>query len=109
MFAVALLAAPSAPVLAPNSSVNSDAWPPSRFQGDNAARVLFVHPRLIDDLCGKAPTGFQTEACSTGNIVILPNPCLFDHSDEFARLTCHEIGHIAGWPGTHGDARRRVV
>ena len=103
MLAVALLAAPSAPVLAPNSTTTSDAWPPVRFQGDNAARVLFVAPGLIDSLCGEPPAGFAVEACEKDGVIVLPNPCLSDHSDEFARLTCHEIGHIAGWPGTHGD------
>ena len=106
-----LLAAASlmaAPALAPNSTMTSDAWPPARFQGDNASTVLFVAPGLIDQLCGKAPAGYRTEACSDDNLVILPNPCLFPHDDNFARLTCHEIGHVAGWPASHGDAMRRV-
>ena len=106
LLVVALLAAPSS--LAPNSTMSSDAWPPTRFQSDNAAKVLFVAPGLIDELCGKAPPGFQTEACQSGNTIVLPNPCGFDHGDDYARLSCHEIGHLGGWPASHGDAQRRV-
>ena len=95
-------------VLAPNSTLNTDVWPPVRFQGDTAVRAMFVHPRLINDLCGTAPAGFVTEACSQGNIVILPNPCLADRTDEYARLVCHEIAHTNLWPASHGDAMRRV-
>ena len=106
-----LLAAASlmaAPTLAPNSTMTSDAWPPTRFQGDNAAAVLFVAPGLIDQLCGKAPAGYKTEACQEGEVMVLPNPCGFPHDDDFARLSCHELGHRNLWPSSHGDAMRRV-
>ena len=108
MLAVALLAAPSAPALAPNSTTTSDAWPPTRFQGDTGAKVMFVAPGLIGSLCGEAPAGFVIEACTEGVMMVLPNPCLFEHTDEYAKLVCHELGHRNLWPSTHGDASRRV-
>ena len=102
----------------PNSTPNTDAWPPLRFQGDNTATVLYVDPALIDALCGKAPDGWKTEACTTGNTTILPNPCAFPRDDPFAQLACHEAGHLPrinhkgeempGWPANHGDARARL-
>ena len=105
LLAVALVASSFA---APNSTMTSDAWPPTRFQGDNAAAVLFVAPGLIDQLCGKAPAGYITEACQEGETIVLPNPCLFPHDDNFARLSCHELGHRNLWPASHGDAMRRA-
>ena len=104
--------------LQPNSTLNTDAWPPVRFQGDNTATIAYVDPTLIDMLCGKAPNGWKTQACTTGNVTILPNPCTFPHDDAFAKLACHESAHLPrannvgdplpGWPREHGDSRTRL-
>lgn len=89
--------------LAPHSTPYSDAWPPERYDQDEGATVVFVNPRLIASLCGAPPKGMIVEACEDEDRIILPNPCGFPKTDEYARLACHEKAHRSGWPGTHGD------
>jgi antirestriction protein ArdC len=45
----------------------------------------------------------KTNACATGERLVLPNPCAFGSNDRYAALLCHELGHANGWPPTHGD------
>lgn len=105
--AVALFAAVAAP-LAPNSTLYSDGTPPERFQKDGAAVVLFVSTQDdINAICGKAPEGRRTMACThfedgKAPIITMPNPCNVTY-DYYAHLICHELGHVNGWPRTHGD------
>jgi antirestriction protein ArdC len=35
-------------------------------------------------------------------LLIMPDPCKFPATDNYARLMCHELGHLDGWPGSHG-------
>jgi hypothetical protein len=95
-------------LLAPNSTMNSDAWPPLRFRGEMVGIVAFVDPAAIDGICGKAPAPWKTEACTDATMIVLPNPCSYPTTDDYARLACHEKGHRLGWPGSHGDARARL-
>jgi hypothetical protein len=97
---VALLIAPFS--VAATVSMTDDGYPPVNYQGDATATVQFVNQDQIDSLCGKAPKGFQTEACQTGPKIILPNPCSAEFKGEvYARLSCHELGHLNGWPSNH--------
>jgi hypothetical protein len=94
--------------LAPHSTLYSDGIPPARFQKDGVAVVLFVSPDGIDGLCGKAGPGRVMLACTNWTakgvaIVTLPNPCPRADKEYFARIACHELGHVGGWPATHGD------
>lgn len=105
ILALALLPAQTSP--APNSTLWSSASPPPRYHGNAVVVTGYVSPAMIGELCGKAPPGMVMMACSgndkDGNpLIIIPNPCLFD-DQSFARLLCHEKGHILGWPATHGD------
>lgn len=35
-------------------------------------------------------------------LVMMPNPCLPAYrSESYAKLLCHEQGHVNGWPGDH--------
>jgi hypothetical protein len=105
--AAVLLAAVAAP-LAPHSTLYSDGTPPDRFQKDGAAIVMFVSTRdQMDAICGKAPPGLKTMACTHMEdgkpaIVTMANPCGVTY-DYYAHLLCHEMGHVNGWPRTHGD------
>lgn len=91
-----------APALAPNSTLISTGVPPARYRKDNAAVVYFVDD--VSPLCGRASTpGFVIVACARGNQIAMPNPCRFAASEYYARIMCHELGHVSGWPGTHGD------
>lgn len=79
-----------------------DGWPPMRFRKDNHATVFYVAPKDIQLACNvKLP---ELEACTKllYNTVVLPNPCTFPDEERFARLACHELGHLNGWPGEHG-------
>ena len=102
LFAVlAAVAAPSAPALF------SDAKPPARFQGPTTVVLQVTDQAGIDRVChplfGKPPAGMKTDACHTGEKVVLPNPCTFPQSDGYARMLCHELGHANGWSANHED------
>jgi hypothetical protein len=53
--------------------------------------------------CDEKGDPLPSEACSFGppNEIYMPNPCSFPPSDDYARLMCHEIGHLNGWPDNH--------
>lgn len=96
--AVALLAA--APAM-PHVDI-----PPPDFQRapDAPAVVIYGHPAAVDAVCreGTGLVGGTIFACTfpARRAQIMPNPCLFP--DEFyARLQCHENGHLPRADGTH--------
>lgn len=79
-----------------------DHWPPVRWRGVGETAVIFARTQAeIDELCGMAPHGLTTEACTTDSgIEVLPDPCAF--AGEYARIGCHENAHrFKGWPGSH--------
>jgi hypothetical protein len=103
----AALFALAAGALAPHSTLYSDGTPPARFQSDSAAIILFVSGDGVEQLCGKSPPGLRTMACTKTPpdkppLMVMPNPCLVEY-DYYAHLLCHELGHVNGWPATHGD------
>lgn len=103
---LALLAAATGHVPTGNGTPNFDGWPPARFAGGNAARVYFTTQAVINRKCDDIPDppGFYTEACSSGphpNTIYAPNPCAFPAGDDYARLLCHELAHLNGWPESH--------
>jgi len=99
-----VLVKPDHPV-APNSTYYSDGAPPARFRADNQVEVVFRSPTEVARICGGGtpPTcGMQILACQQGGKIYMPNPC--GSAEEFyGRLLCHELGHLNGWPSTHGD------
>ncbi len=100
------LAAAAVTALAPNAALFTDVTPPTRFQQDATVVLQTSDQAGIDGACqtlfGKPPTGRKTNACFTGQRVIMPNPCAFPASDAYAHMLCHELGHANGWPSTHG-------
>lgn len=101
------LAAIALATMAPNSTLWSDGIPPERFHRQVAvARVIFVPKNRIAATCHvQAPAGLGVVACSRPekNLIIMPDPCPAADTDYYARIACHELGHLAGWPTTHGD------
>jgi hypothetical protein len=85
----------------------SDARPPVTLQQNRTVTVEFAGQGRINSVChslfGAPPAGMKTNACATGQRLMLPNPCAFGPSDRYAALLCHELGHANGWPSTHGD------
>lgn len=85
----------------------TDARPPERFQSDAAFTVEVRDQKGINRVChplfGVPPAGMKTDACSTEGRVIMPNPCDFAETERYARMLCHEMAHVNGWPPTHGD------
>jgi hypothetical protein len=106
MMALALLVAAGV-FLPAHSTLYSDARPPAVFQHDATVTLRFAGQAQIDASCqilfGKAPAGLRTNACTTKQDLIMPNPCGYPDSDPYAHLLCHELGHANGWPPTHGD------
>jgi hypothetical protein len=72
--------------------------------------VIFGHAPLVDRLCSDEATGPGDQvplACvrSDGKghaFLIAANPCLAARRDLYAAILCHELGHLNGWPSTHG-------
>jgi hypothetical protein len=105
MLLAALAAAAAA--LAPNSSLYSDATPPTRFQGGAMVELQLTDQAGVDKAChprfGEPPAGMKTDACAFGTHIVAPKPCAYAATDQYAHLLCHELGHVNGWPATHGD------
>ena len=79
-------------------------YPPVRYHKDDFALVAFTSD--VEAICGKGAPGYRIIACaySERRVVIMPNPCSMEFTGEqFARIMCHEMGHIQGWPATHDD------
>lgn len=96
-------------VARPSSPIDAG-WPPPRFRGDNTVpKVTFAGSAKVRALCGvPAKPDQEVLACTgltnTGDAtrMVLPNPCVGFHGEEFAKLACHELGHVNSWPIDHG-------
>lgn len=90
----------------PGSEVASGK-PPVRYRGDTTALVMFVSD--VETACREAGLkvvkGTVTEACTVLGgpqpAIIVPNAC--KKGGQYAVNFCHEIGHVNGWPPTHGE------
>lgn len=102
--AIMLIVLSAVPAGAKTGTYVDDGYPPKNLQGDLMMNgvVEFLHDVQIG--CGKADPGTILEACSIESApkLVLPNPCDPKFAGQsFARLTCHELGHLHGWPGNH--------
>jgi len=91
----------TAPALAPNSTLYSDGIPPARYQGNNSLALTVVDD--LNTVCGTPPPGKHFLGCVRGGRTFMPNPCRTASEHPYPRILCHELGHVNGWPGTHGD------
>lgn len=100
---VSVLTGCDEPVSPPQRGVVFDGSPPLKFQGDANVTVRYV--TNIEEACYAA--GLEripntvVQACTITSvypaIVFLPNPCQRGGD----KTTCHELGHVNGWPATH--------
>ncbi len=87
----------------------SNATPPVKYQGNTATVLVTIDDANTEKTCGVAPEGWHYMACEyrdkkTGTpIILIPNPCKYDETDEYAHLLCHELGHVNGWNRTHDN------
>lgn len=72
--------------------------PPTRYQGDNSATVVFTTEAEVQRQCPMQPPRFAL-GCTVGGTIYLPNPCRW--RDAYATLACHELGHVSGWSAFH--------
>jgi hypothetical protein len=89
-------------VTTPNSTYYSNGEPPARFAHiPNVVLHIRYGQQAINDLCGRPPCGMMFLGCTSGTNMALPDPFSMD-GEQFARIVRHEIGHLNGWPATHG-------
>jgi hypothetical protein len=100
-------AAVAAMLAAASAALFTDARPPVRFQDDAVFLVEVRDQRGINAECqllfGVPPEGMKTDACTIDGRVIAPNPCDYSLTETYARMLCHEMGHVNGWPPVHGQ------
>lgn len=101
---IAVIATDTRPVIQ-RGTVNSD-MPPVRFQDNNVAVVQFTDQAGIHKYCGTPEPGFQIIACrrqaeNGASVLFMPNPCLTGGLEFYAKIACHELGHVNGWSADH--------
>lgn len=88
---------PNAP---PNATWTTDSYPPLRFRlSGTTTMVTFIDPKDMQEACGSESP--RVIACARGDRIIMPNACY--SVSYYGQILCHEVGHIQGWPGYHGD------
>lgn len=93
--------------VAPPTDTAYDGMPPNRFRGDVMVPVIFSTnvEQACYDVGLKEIPGTEVRGCTLtkGNqqTIIISNPCWNSNSNYKIDL-CHEIGHVNGWPGSHG-------
>lgn len=77
--------------------------PPPRFRGNVTGEITFTDRAGIDRECKIAPEGMERQGCKRGNRIIVSNPCRLENPTRLEATICHELGHLNGWPRTHGE------
>ena len=74
--------------------------PPLEFRNGTTFVIRPASRWQIKELCSEAAF-----ACaeSPSGVVNIPNPCLY-RDDNYARILCHEMGHINGWRHDKAEA-----
>tara|TARA_R110000772_G_scaffold89304_2_gene185111 strand:+ start:8803 stop:9123 length:321 start_codon:yes stop_codon:yes gene_type:complete len=88
----------------PVAGVVYSGTPPVQYWGQGAAFTVYAND--VNEFC---PVAVRPGAVLLGchyerdglSIIVLPNPCVLAKTELFARLACHEKGHLNGWPGDH--------
>ena len=91
--------------------------PPGVYQQGTKVSVEFVHPARVGLRCAERGAKFlglpaiNSGACADRHLMTLPNPCYSTQTGGwYARLVCHELAHVNGWPADHtgGTLRRQT-
>lgn len=85
--------------------------PPLDLQGapDQPVIILFGNPAEVDAACrNPGQVGGTVFACTFGRerVQIMPNPCLYEN-EAYARIQCHENGHLARRDGRRWGSDHR--
>jgi len=97
------------PGMPPNATYLSDGRAPERFRADRTITIQFESPEAVNRICsnGRPICGYQFMACfipgPLGRRIIMPNPNSYPDDDPYAHLLAHELAHVNGWPGWHGE------
>lgn len=89
------------------AACEADAWnadnAPEAYRGPATTQVTFASPEDVVAQCKKGlppvPEDITVVACTwraDGHMVV-PNPCLYAATEFYARIMCHEKGHVLGW------------
>lgn len=74
--------------------------PPSRYQDNVVTAIEFG---TVVMRCGHlAGPGQRVLSCASTKptkVMVVPHPC--QSSGEYAKIVCHELGHVNGWPADH--------
>ena len=72
--------------------------PPTDLRGPATTKVTFMSTQNVTKLCGAFAADKETpmRACAMGDAIIMPEPCEYT-GQSFARIMCHEKGHVLGW------------
>lgn len=84
--------------------VGETTMPPTRFRAPARATIEYLDPSGIAAACAgglmQAGTSGPPLACTkmypNRPTIVMPNPCAFPF-DAYARMECHELGHVNGW------------
>lgn len=75
--------------------------PPERYQQSRPVMVEIVSPEMVASRCIQRGAVVPAMACANTEFITMPNPC--QYQDWYARLLCHELGHVNGWPAHHPE------
>jgi hypothetical protein len=102
-----LFAAPVLLSATPVAPTMNSGLPPERFRANSAAFIIFTDRAGIEAACGKAQPGYVIIACKREidgtPVIIMPNACPMGQTEIYARILCHESGHVQGWSGAHEE------
>ena len=106
--AFALISAAPVATASPRLATANNGLPPERFRGNTSAVVIFTDKAGVGEICGTVPPPQQIIACAfrtkTGTpVIVMPNACKIGEVELYARIMCHEAGHIQGWTGDHEE------
>lgn len=77
--------------------------PPTKYQGNNSAIVVFVDIDKVDAGCRNigGVGDYNIRGCEKGGVIVFPNPCQWPNKSDLRDLMCHELAHANGWPPDH--------
>lgn len=96
-----------APLVTGPGTIYFAGMPPERFQGAATVELMVVAPEALELACDMSPPdGLTLKGCARTNAkgqpyIIIPDPCRLGEVEETARILCHELSHVNGWPGDH--------
>jgi len=73
--------------------------------GPVRVRVSFVSPDQLIENCALHGLNGPGYACVLPDTILVRNPCQVQKS-WYARLLCHELGHVNHWPANHSPIAR---